>query len=282
MNRLVQAGVVTCSLDAEPIQICITQNIILNILYLAPLKESVAASGIQIYKSPKMKATDNILVNKYRAILDAQRETLNFKNWTQGTILRKLNGREAHLNKLRSEERDLEEYIKEYNTSDLVLIYKSSFNEEWKVFHRSKICYMEFPDQERVIHNNISGDNVKIAGEHDGEGHSNWGIEYRRHGSEDGSLRAKLYTTRACFYREPLSTHKSRLDQLREILDSNWLYTQLISRLSDEKLTPEVFLRLVDEKAYARTLSENRETVESVYHDIIRNDKTELLEQATM
>ncbi|KAF9344287.1 hypothetical protein BGX26_004565, partial [Mortierella sp. AD094] len=160
---------IDCDLNTTgPIRNCITQNIIQNILYLALFNEPVAVNRIQIYKSPKMQATDSILVEKYKSIADAMSMTQKFKD----------NFREAHLDKLRSEERDLVKYIKEHNTSDPVMIYESSFHEEWKVFHRSKIHYMEFSDQEHVIHKkSISCDNVKIFEEQDGEGQSYWRIE---------------------------------------------------------------------------------------------------------
>ncbi|KAF9347628.1 hypothetical protein BGX26_000902 [Mortierella sp. AD094] len=205
--------VIDCDLKSRrPIRNCITQNIIQNILYLAPFNEPVAMNRIQIHKSPKMKVTDNILVDKYRAILGAQRETLNFEDWNQGAIFRKLNVTEAHLKELRSEERDLEKYIKEHNTSELVMIYESPFHEEWKVFHHNKIHYMEFPDQEYFIHEkNITYNNVRFVAEHGGEGHSK-GIEYKRRRFKDGSLHAKFYTTKACLYRKQLSACRSRLD----------------------------------------------------------------------
>ncbi|KAF9386082.1 hypothetical protein BGX21_000889 [Mortierella sp. AD011] len=274
---------IDCDLNTtKPIRECISQHAIRNILSLALSNKPVTVKEIQIYKSPKMKTTDKILVDKYRAILDAQKETRNFKDETHGTTLWKPNETGAYLEELRSEERDLEEYIKEHDTSDSVTVYEYSFDEEWKVFHRVKVHHMEFPNQEYIIQKeSISSSNVRIVEIQGGEGKSYWRIKFKRHCFRHGFLHAKLYTTKAWFHRKPLSTHKSRLNQLREILDSNWQFTQLISRLSDEKLIPDVFLRLVDEKAYIHTPSENSETVESTYLDITRNDKAELLEQAT-
>ncbi|KAG0004759.1 hypothetical protein BGZ79_008211 [Entomortierella chlamydospora] len=241
--------VIDCDLKTtSAIRTCITQNTIRNILYLAPLNEPVAVNRIQIYKSSKIKYTDSILVEKYKSIVDGMSMSQRFKD-----------SQEARLDELRSEERDFGEHTKEHNTSDQTMIYELSFDEKWKIFHHSKIHYMEFPDQERVIRKkSIPCNNLKIVEEQGGEGQSYWKIEFRRHSFKNGFLHAKLYTT--------------KITQAAP----NWLYTRLISRLSDEKLRPEVFQKLVDEEAYALSPYENLGAVERVYLDIVQRGETEL------
>ncbi|KAF9168953.1 hypothetical protein BGX20_010994 [Mortierella sp. AD010] len=241
--------VIDCDLKTtSAVRTCITQNTIRNILCLAPLNEPVAVNRIQIYKSPKIKYTDSILVEKYKSIVDGMSMSERFKY-----------SQEAHLDELRSDERDFGEHTKEHNTSDQIMIYESSFDEKWKIFHRNKIHYMEFPDQERVIlKKSISCNNVKIVEEQGGEGKSYWKIELRRRSFKNGFLHAKLYTTKATQ------------------AVPNWLYTRLISRLSDEKLRPEVFQKLIDEEAYALSTYENLGTVERVYLDMVQRGETEL------
>ncbi|KAG0017817.1 hypothetical protein BGZ80_007893, partial [Entomortierella chlamydospora] len=291
-----QHFVIDCDIEStKPIRIGITQNIIRNILSLAPFNQPVAMNKALILKSPKMKVTDNILVDKYRAIQDAQRTTLDSKDGTQGAILRKLYEMETQLNSLRSEKHDLEEYIKEHNTSDFVMIHKSRLDESWGLFqlHHS----MAFSKHEHIIHKrNIFSEKVDISEEQGDEGHSYWRMVCRRHGYKDGTLLAKLYTTRSSIYSKQISERKSQLIQLRndlqrveqdrfqylskhqsemadiqKLVERNALYTQLIFRLSSERLLPEVFRHLINKKAYA---SMNLVTVEKVCLEIIDKDGT--------
>ncbi|KAF9351617.1 hypothetical protein BGX26_010420 [Mortierella sp. AD094] len=274
--------------STRPIRIGITQNIIQKILSLAPFNQPVATDRFLILKSPKMKDIDNILVEKYRAILDAQRATLNFKDAAQGAILRELYEMETKLNALHSEERDLEEYIKKYDTDDLVMIHESTSNESWRLFQLNKDRRMEFPNQEHIIHKkNIFSENVEIC-------------EEQRRGYGIAMLHVKLYTTRSSIYSNKISEHESQLVHLRstlqgvekehfqyssehqsemadiqKLVELNALYTRLISLLSSDRLSPEVFQHLIDAKAYSHAPLKNSETVGKVYLDVIQKDEVQ-------
>ncbi|KAF9991881.1 hypothetical protein BGZ80_008838, partial [Entomortierella chlamydospora] len=166
-----------------------------------------------------MRLMDSVLVDKLNAILDAQRKTVDSKDGVQGAILRELYEMETRLNSLRSEERDLEEYIKEYNTDDLVMLEELTFDEQWRFFQLNKDHSMNFPEQEHIIHKkNVLSENVEISKEQGGEGHNFWNIVYRRHSYEDGTLHAKLYTTRSSIHREKISENESKLSYLRSTL----------------------------------------------------------------
>ncbi|KAF9164627.1 hypothetical protein BGX20_000881 [Mortierella sp. AD010] len=283
------------------IRIGITQNIIRNILSLAPFNVPVAINRVLIMKSPRMRVMDNVLADKLKAILESQRKVVDSKDGAQGAILQKLYEMETRLNSLRSEERDLEEYIKEYNTDDLVMLEELMFDQQWRFFQFNKDHSMNFPKQEHIIHKkNILSENVDISKEQGGEGHNFWNIVYKRHSYEDGTLHAKLYTTRSSIHREKISENESKLSHLRstlqevenelneysskhhsemadiqKLVEKSALYTQLIFRLSSERISPEVFQHLMDEKAYA---SKNSETVEKVYLEVINKDGTKPLD----
>ncbi|KAF9375852.1 hypothetical protein BGX21_003678, partial [Mortierella sp. AD011] len=290
---------IDCDIKSRrPIRIGITQNIIRNILSLAPFNEPVAMNKILILKSPNMKFTDNILIDRLKAILDTHRATLDFKDGTQGAILRKLYEMETQLNSLRFEKHNLEEYIKEYNTSDLVMIHESKLDEPSQLSQFSVDHSMVFPKHEHIIHKmNILSENVDISEEQGGEGHSYWRMACRRHSYKDGTLHAKLYTTRSSIYSKEISERKSQLIQLRsdlqrvekelviysskhqsemadiqKLVEKSALYTRLISRLSSERLSSEVFQRLMDADAYTRTSPENPKTVENIYIGMTRKD----------
>ncbi|KAG0018617.1 hypothetical protein BGZ80_006963 [Entomortierella chlamydospora] len=291
--------------STKPVRIGITQNIIRKILSLAPFNQPVTMNRTLVLKSPRMKDIDNVLIDRYKAILDAQRATLDSKDGTYGNTLRKLYEMETRLNSLRSEERDLEEYVKEYDTDDLVMIYESKFDESWRFFQFNEDHRMEFPCQEHIINKkNVFSENVEISKEQGGEGHSYWSIVYKRHSYDDGILYAKLYTTRSSTYSNQISECKSRLVQLnsdllkaeqersqysyerrpemvdiRKLVEENILYTRLISRLLNERLSPEMFQQLIDAKAYTRSSPDNTKIVDRVYRDILQNDEAELLER---
>ncbi|KAF9999067.1 hypothetical protein BGZ79_007303 [Entomortierella chlamydospora] len=133
---------------------------------------------------------------------------------------------------------------------------------------------------------------------------SNSRTQYRFNFYEDGKLHAKLYTTRALFYRIPISSRKSQLlylkgilpgveeeharysrehesekAQIKDLVDLNKLHTRLISRLSSEKLKPDLFQKLVKEKAYTGDTPTSAVAVEKIYLEMILNDKREILER---
>ncbi|KAF9172185.1 hypothetical protein BGX21_005010 [Mortierella sp. AD011] len=294
--------------STKPVRIGITQNIIRKILSLASFNQPVTMNRTLILKSPRMKDIDNVLIDRYKAILDSQRATVDFKNGTYGNTLQKLYEMETRLNSLRSEERDLEEYVKEYDTDDLVMIYESRFDESWRFFQFNKDHKMEFSCQEHIINKkNVFSENVEISKEQGGEGHSYWSIVYKRHSYDDGTLYAKLYTTRSSIYSNQISERRSRLVQLnsdlqkaekersqysyehrpemvdiRKLVENNILYTRLIARLLNERLSPEILQRLIDAKAYTRSSPDNTKIVDRVYRDILQNDEAELLERVTV
>ncbi|KAF9351857.1 hypothetical protein BGX26_010190 [Mortierella sp. AD094] len=142
--------------STSPIRIGITQNIIRRILSLAPFNQPVAMNRVLMMKSPKMK--------------DMGPKVASFGSYEM----------ETQLTSLRSEERDLKEYIKEYNASDLVMIHESTFHESWRVFQLNKDHSMDFPNQEHIIHKkNIFSENVEICEEQGGEDHPYWSIVYK-------------------------------------------------------------------------------------------------------
>ncbi|KAF9105381.1 hypothetical protein BGX27_009654 [Mortierella sp. AM989] len=294
---------IDCDLETtRPIRICMTQTIIRDILSLAQYNQPIAMDRTTMVKSHKMKEIDSVLIDKYTAAVEAQKNTLVFKTKTQADILEKLIEKKRHLESLQSDEREAKEYIKEHDTSDFAMIHQAAFDDLWKD-NQINNYRLEFPKQKHKIFELVMlNENVRICKESGGEGEYYWEIEFEPHGPGYCMLHAKIYTTRSVYYHDKITEANSRLEALlidipkakkefdryssenesetaalEELQELNKLYTRLISRLSSDSLAPDVFQKLANEKAYTRDNVESPKIIERIYIELVRNEEENTL-----
>ncbi|KAF9304981.1 hypothetical protein BGZ74_011814 [Mortierella antarctica] len=292
-----QHFVIDCDLEStKPIRTSITLNTIRRILALAPYNEPVTINKLSLHKTPKMMAMDRIIVNKYSAMIEAIVMTLSTKNVLQGSILQQVYELKTKLNTLRAEKRDGEEFIAEYDTDKLVMIYENRFDEQWRLFHVNRPQHMSLPSQGHMIHRvALLQEATEVRTQKGGKGHTVWEIEFQRKSFEDGVLHAKLYTTSADRYRLGISTRKTRAvclqgdipeaegrlskhnemhasqqQEIDQLVEQNRRYTELLSLAKKDRLDPKVFEQLVEHKAYTGEAAENAVRVEDVYLQVVQ------------
>ncbi|KAF9331134.1 hypothetical protein BG006_005993 [Podila minutissima] len=256
----------------------------------------VIINKLSLHKTPKMIAMDRIIVNKYSAMIEAIVMTLSTKNVLQGSILQQVYERKTKLNTLRAEKRDGEDFIAEYDTDKLVMIYESRFDEQWRLFHVNRPHHMSLPSQGHMIHRvALLREATEVLTQKGGKGDTVWEIEFQRKSFKDGVLHAKLYTTSADRYRLGVSTRKTRAvclqgdipeaegwlskhnemhasqqQEIDDLVEQNRWYTELLSLAKKDRLDPKVFEQLVEHKAYTGEAVENAVRVEDMYLQVVQ------------
>ncbi|KAG0372051.1 hypothetical protein BGX24_000806 [Mortierella sp. AD032] len=291
-----QHFVIDCDFEStKPIRTSITLNTIRRILSLAPYNEPVSINKHSLHKTPKMMAMDRIIINKYSAMIEAIVMTLSTKDTLQGSILQQVYELKTKLNTLRAEKRDGEELLATYDTQELVMIHECRFDEQWRLVHINRPHQMIFPNQEHMIHKvALLQEATTVLRQKGGKGCTAWEIELQRKSFKDGVLHAKLYTNSADKYRLEISrrktravclqaeipeaerrlsefekTHASQQREIDQLVEQNRRYTELLSLAKKNRLDPNVFERLVQQKAYVGESAENAVKVECMYLQIV-------------
>ncbi|KAG9062151.1 hypothetical protein KI688_006483 [Linnemannia hyalina] len=291
-----QHFVIDCDFEStKPIRASITLNTIRRILSLAPYNEPVSINKHSLHKTAKMMAMDRIIANKYSAMIQAIVMTLSTKDALQGSILQKVYELKTNLNTLRAEKRDGEELLAAYDTQEPVMIHEGRFDEQWRMVHINRPHQMFFPNQEHTIHKvALLQEATEVLKQKGGEGYTAWEIEFQRKSFNDGVLHAKIYTTNADKYRLDISrrktravclqaeipeaegrlseyekTHASQQREIDQLVEQNRRYTELLSLAKKNRLDPDVFERLVEQKAYVGESAENAVKVEYMYLQVV-------------
>ncbi|KAF9437566.1 hypothetical protein BGZ76_000221 [Entomortierella beljakovae] len=287
---------IDCDLSTKkPIRISMTQNIIQRILRQALVNEPVVVSRVMMYKTPKMQEIDDVLIKKFDKTIETLTETVRFKNDAHATIIDKLYHIGKQLEDLRSKKQELDEYIRMYNTDDLIFIEELTSDQVWRVFHMNRKTYAEFSSQEHLITKiNVIREGCSERQTQGGEGFYYWRQLIKRRRFKDSKVQAKFYTTKSRYFRIQISSCKSQLCQvegllpgieqeqveyasqrqveqasINDLLSKNKLCTRLIARLSDKMMKPEIFQKLIEAEAYSGSPSENIERVERIYTEMV-------------
>ncbi|KAG9062152.1 hypothetical protein KI688_006484 [Linnemannia hyalina] len=191
--------VIDCDFEAtKPIRRCITQNIIREILMEAKTNLPVSIGTETVRKTPKMKAVDRIVINKYNAILIATTETLKTKNSEQSAAMSRIVQLDTRLNRIQATESEMSDYINTHNTPEYIFIDERSFDQPWRIVDLDRRHTMSLPLQEYTIHRVLtSQQHTYIKRTRGGEGDKFWGVDFKRKAYKHGVLRAKFYTTSA-------------------------------------------------------------------------------------
>ncbi|KAG0032577.1 hypothetical protein BGZ81_010627 [Podila clonocystis] len=291
-----QHFLIDCDFESKkPIRTSITFNTVRRILALAPYNVPVNINKHSLRKTPKMMAMDRIIVNKYSAMIEAIVVTLSTKNDFQGSILRQVYELKTKLNTLRAEKKEGEDFITEYDTKDFVMIHECRFDEQWRLVHVIRPQHMSLPRQEHKISKvALLKEATEVLAEKGGEGHYVWEIEFQRQSFNDGVLHAKLYTTSADRYRFAISTrrtrgiclqreipeaeeylskhnetHASQQQEIDQLVEQNKRYTEVLSLAKKDRLDPNVFQQLVEQKTYTGESAENAVRVENIYLQVV-------------
>ncbi|KAG0372052.1 hypothetical protein BGX24_000807 [Mortierella sp. AD032] len=285
--------VIDCDFEVtKPIRRCITQNTIREILMEANTNLPVLIGTETVRKTPKMKAIDRIVINKYNAILIATTETLNTKNSEQSAAMGRIIQLDTRLNRIQATESEMSNYINTHNTAEYIFIDECSFDQPWRLVDLDRRHVMSFPSQEHIIHRvHIFQQHTYIKRTRGGEGEKFWGIDFKRKAYKHGVLRAKFYTTSAEKFRyqiedawEKLTTaqrdHPGAIQDLKEytadkarLLQEIWvlrqrnkLATDMIAKASEPSLKLAQFEESVAMGAYSRDDADVVDTIEARYY----------------
>ncbi|GJJ78105.1 hypothetical protein EMPS_10464 [Entomortierella parvispora] len=292
-----QHFMINCDFEStKPIRANITLNTIRQILSLAPYNEPIAINKLSLHKTERMLVLDRIIINKYTAMIDAIVQTLGTKNVLQSSVLRQSYELKKLLNNLRAEKLEGEQFIAEHDTQNLVMIYENRFDEHWRLIHVNRPHSMAFPSQHLTIRKvMLLQEFTEISSEKGGKDHAFWTIDFKRASYKNGVLHAKLYTTSADKYRWAISTRKTRAvcleseipeaedslkrhnelygsqqEDIDQLIKQNSLYTQMLSLARKDRLHPDIFAQMVDQRAYIGEVDENALSVERVYLQIVQ------------
>ncbi|KAI9241217.1 MAG: hypothetical protein BYD32DRAFT_433258 [Podila humilis] len=226
--------VIDCNFETtKPIRRCITQNTIREILMKAKSNLPVSISTETVRKTPKMKAIDRIIINKYNAILTARIETLKTKDVEQSAVLDRIIQLDTKLNMILATESEMSDYIKIHDTTDYIFIDELDFNEPWRLVDLDRRHTVSFPSQVYPIHRvTIVQEHIYIKRTRGGEGEKFWEIDFKRKAYKKGVLHAKFYTTFAERFKanimdaqEKLTAaqrdHPGAIQELKEFTENN-------------------------------------------------------------
>ncbi|KAK3838873.1 MAG: hypothetical protein J3R72DRAFT_448090 [Linnemannia gamsii] len=203
--------VIDCDFEViKPIRRCITQNTIREILMEAKTNLPVSVETETVCKTPKMKAIDGIVINKYNAILIATTETMNSE---QSAAMSRIVQLDTRLNRIQATESEMSDYIYTHNTTEYIFIDERSFDQPWSIVDLDRHHSMSLPSQEYTIYRvHISQQHTYIKRTIGGEGDKFWGIEFTRKAYKHGVLRAKFYTTSAEKFRHQIEDAWKKLN----------------------------------------------------------------------
>ncbi|KAF9351856.1 hypothetical protein BGX26_010189 [Mortierella sp. AD094] len=285
---------IDCDLSyARPIQACITQNTIRNILSLAQFNRPIRLMAMATNRAPKMAVVDMCLKDKYKAVVDAGRIALGSKNQEQGEALRTIGRLKASI--CEKEERRLAalHQLSLHGSDELVLLDQMRFEEAWSLLTIVKTVKAMIDCKKYIIDcHEVLAHNILFKEQDGGRGKCFWSAKFRRRRFQDGVLHTKLYIKKRKKHEEDIQRweldsrrlpgeidrlqealrdyeekERSHRVEIQELLADLEMNQYLLNQVSKNELDIDVFHELVDIKAYIGNQLKNLEVVEKYYLD---------------
>ncbi|KAG0025668.1 hypothetical protein BGZ82_009896 [Podila clonocystis] len=287
----------------KTIRICITQNMLRDLLGMATFNQSVPIEAMVMNKTEKMQIVDSILRHKYHEIIIARETTLGGKNREEQAVLARIGDLKARIAEHEQTLQDIKRDLAFYDKDSLVLHHEESYQQGVSLMglvEPAKAMY--FPGKTRaekqgfihhsIDHIDILERNVKILQQAGGLGQAFWAVRFRNRKQQNGLYRVKIYITKRkkfsekieelrtveIMHRELLANCNAELaeDQLTEneqplqldiIMGQLKLDRYLLGRVSTSTLDKRVFQEMVEAKVYVRDIVQSAINVEKFYFD---------------
>ncbi|KAG0208163.1 hypothetical protein BGX28_000778 [Mortierella sp. GBA30] len=218
MGRDIQHFAIDVDLnDDKPVTTFLTYRTIRHILLLARLNNPVPLKNMQIKKTPKMRAVDNIVARAYEARL----VSIQSKGSSTQSEVSREEELVCEIQKARYEIRELEEYLKNHDTEDLELVYEARYGQDWEVFSIREDKFLQYSSQDfnidKVDVHNSRGVKIETKG---GQGYPYWKAVLSRKFCKEGEYHVKIYVKRNNRHKAEIHNRKEKLTSWKEKLEA--------------------------------------------------------------
>ncbi|KAI9242923.1 MAG: hypothetical protein BYD32DRAFT_402189 [Podila humilis] len=280
---------------------CMTQNTLRNLLGMAKLNQPIPLRTMRMNKTEKMRVADEILKDKYEAIIAKREDALESKDKLQKEFLGRINSTKAQIAEKEESLKNLTAFLAINDNETLELLHEELYQQDFSILNLiegSKPMY--YPGKQRAnapnfIHHELDhidtrSQNIKVLQQEGGKSFKFWAVRFRRRKRQNGLYHVKIYIHRKKkFAREisekrtaqtvckgQLEDHKADLEEferihhdqeveLKELLDELKLNRYLLSRVNSVQLESTVFHKLVKADAYVRDIRQSALNVEAFY-----------------
>ncbi|KAF9957278.1 hypothetical protein BGZ65_002152 [Modicella reniformis] len=302
---------IDCDLtETGPVQICLTQNTIREILEISTVKTPAIMSRTNVRKLPKMTSVDALLHRKCQLKLGPIHKACDALDDKPSQLAIKIEDNERIV-------KQLEKSISKYDTDELLVLFEKRINEEltfrgWCRDLRGfvRLHEMEFPQQTyTIVQKSELQRSIKKLEESGGENKTYWKLRFKKRSFQSGYYHVVLSTTRRIKYEEDIHQWTLARDRLNEFLlelknkactnlndcsqmNTNDIYfsgkveelkkglsifSQILHYTAEETLPLDLFLELANKGIYRGSDTQSVDALEKHLAEKFENERNRLL-----
>ncbi|KAF9961508.1 hypothetical protein BGZ72_003346 [Mortierella alpina] len=216
MDRDLQHFFIECDFDDDkPTTLFLRQRIIRHILLKAIFNLPVPTDRMQLTKTPKMRDVDDLILRVYG---DKLRRNEEMCEHTDRAIVEL----DTKITDAVFEIRELEEYLKNFDTDDLELIDEKKHDQEWSIFAWRPQGVLEVRDLDFSIDciREDKDEHTTVTDISGGEGQTFWRVCLMSDFFQQGRYHAKLYVKRRNRYRSKINECRTDLAMWKQTLQT--------------------------------------------------------------
>ncbi|KAK3820981.1 MAG: hypothetical protein J3R72DRAFT_479844 [Linnemannia gamsii] len=273
----------------KPVRKCITNNTLRRMLRLAVENKSVVILHSKtLNKTPKMKEIDRIIKNQVQAVIQAIEKTLEFNDKDEGVLLQGVYIRATEINELQAKINILQDLQQSYQIDELGLLYEERFDDIQQPLAMGVSQMTHYAGEHTIDDAVVWCENFKFYGLDGKQSSKSWqGTFEKKTQDYNGYYHIKLYAKKSSRFKaeiddiameiadlevqlqrmvnESALQPKEALSKIQSFVDAHNRHIEVIRLASADTLSHDLFVELVNDKAFAGPTNKSSEKVAAVY-----------------
>ncbi|KAG9062153.1 hypothetical protein KI688_006485 [Linnemannia hyalina] len=269
----------------KPVRKCITNNTLRRILRLAVENKSVVMLRSKtLNKTPKMKEIDRIIKNQVRAVIQAIEKTLEFNDKDEGVLLQGVYIRATEINELQAKINILQDLQKSYQIDELGLLHEERVDDIQRPLAMGVSCPARYAGEHTIDDAVVWCENFMFCGLDGEQSSGSWeGTFKKKTQGYNGYYHVKLYAKKSSRFKAEIDViateiadlevqlqrrvnesdlpPKEALSKIQSFVDAHNRHMEVIRLASADTLHHDLFVELVNARAFAGPTSERPATI---------------------
>ena len=273
----------------------ITLNLIQKILKVAMYNQPISFRSAMMKKTPRMRAIDVLVEDKYGDLCKSLVDALSRKNEVQGKLMTEMLQLRDEFAKNESDRDNSKAFIKDNETDEIELLDELRIDDNWghfRIIHPDAVTLKE--QAFRIDFLNVKNPGFTLDNEKGGEGSFFWSARYKRMRYVNAVLHVRAYVKKRNKYRQEIEDERKKLIELMEaheilveerqkqtdqskelqeevdrLLGKNSLYIQIVKIVREDQMKPDLFRALAEAGAYRGTPADNIQKVVEVFTEFL-------------